>query len=129
MIKTVEWFSKFYCNTPAAAAAVVAFAIFVWHARFVSSSLILCSIRKCAVFIACGAPVIVTIRFRVPGANVPFFDIWILAPDICWISTRLLPPGPLQVFIARNFGFCSEKYFFYWMFFFRAGYDKNVVGW
>lgn len=96
MIKTVGWFIKFYCNTPAAA-FVVAFVTFVWHARFVSSSLILCSIKKWAVLIACGAPLIVTIRFLVPGAKVPFFEIWILAPEMCWISMRLRPPGPVCV--------------------------------
>lgn len=75
----------------------MAFVTFVWHARFVSSSLILCSIRKCAVLMACGAPLIVTIRFLVPGANVPFFEIWILAPEMCWISMRLRPPGPVRL--------------------------------
>lgn len=82
----------FYCKTPAAAVAFVT--ALVWQARFASSSVILCSIRKCAVLMACGCPVIVTIRFLVPGANIPFFDICILAPDICWISIRLRPPGP-----------------------------------
>lgn len=53
-----------------------------------------CSIRYWAVFIDCGLPDMVTIRLRVPGAKIPFFDIWMLAPLSCWISTNERPPGP-----------------------------------
>ena len=48
-----------------------------------------------AVLIALGGPWMVTIRFLVPGENVPFLDIWILAQLNCWISTILLPDGPI----------------------------------
>lgn len=44
-------------------------------ALFISSSWIRCSMRYVAVFMACGLPVIVTMRLRVPGAKMPFFDI------------------------------------------------------
>jgi hypothetical protein len=73
-----------------------------WHARFVSSSVILCSIRKCATWMALAGPVIVTIRLRVPGANIPFFEICILAPEIFCISTKLVPPGPVVVICLLN---------------------------
>ncbi|PRD25143.1 UNVERIFIED_CONTAM: hypothetical protein NCL1_41766 [Trichonephila clavipes] len=33
-------------------------------------------------------------RFLVPGAKIPFFEIWMLAPLNRWISTRAFPPGP-----------------------------------
>lgn len=66
----------------------------VCRARLPSSSVIRCSIRYCAVFICPGVPVIVTIRFRVPGAKIPFFDICILAPLKCCISINDRPPGP-----------------------------------
>ena len=48
-----------------------------------------------AVDIALAGPCIVTIRLRVPGENVPFLDIWILAQLNCWISTILFPEGPI----------------------------------
>lgn len=53
-----------------------------------------CSIRYWAVPMAFWDPLIVTIRFLVPGANVPFLLIWMLAPDKCCISIKLRPPGP-----------------------------------
>jgi hypothetical protein len=46
---------------------------------------------------ALAGPVIVTIRLRVPGANIPFFEICILAPEIFCISTKLVPPGPVRM--------------------------------
>lgn len=64
------------------------------RALFISSWLILSSIKNCACVIELGLPVMVTIRLRVPGAKMPFFDIWMLAPLICWISTKERPPGP-----------------------------------
>lgn len=75
-------------------------AIFVCRARFVSSSWIFCSIRKCANAMAFGWPVMVTMRFRVPGENSPFFEILMLAPECCWISTRLRPLGPVSGFLC-----------------------------
>uniref|UniRef100_A0A2M4C621 Putative secreted protein n=1 Tax=Anopheles marajoara TaxID=58244 RepID=A0A2M4C621_9DIPT len=93
-------FPQPYCVTAAAteaadvllAAAALAAAA-VWQARFVSSWVMRSSIRYCATLIAFGWPVMVTIRLRVPGAKMPFFEIWIFAPDICWISTKLRPAG------------------------------------
>lgn len=64
------------------------------RALFSSSWLILSSIKNCACVMELGLPVMVTMRFRVPGAKMPFFDIWMFAPLICWISTRERPPGP-----------------------------------
>lgn len=68
-------------------------------ARFTSSSEMRCSIRYCAVPMAFGVPVMVTMRLRVPGAKMPFFDIWMLAPLRCWISISDLPPGPDKLYI------------------------------
>uniref|UniRef100_A0A182VRM4 Cytochrome P450 n=1 Tax=Anopheles minimus TaxID=112268 RepID=A0A182VRM4_9DIPT len=68
-----------YCVTVATEAAdvllVAAALAAVWHARFVSSWLMRSSIRYCATLIAFGWPVMVTIRLRVPGAKMPFFEI------------------------------------------------------
>uniref|UniRef100_A0A182QWY2 Uncharacterized protein n=1 Tax=Anopheles farauti TaxID=69004 RepID=A0A182QWY2_9DIPT len=68
-----------YCVTVATEAAdvlLVAVALAaVWQARFVSSWLMRSSIRYCATLIALGCPVMVTIRLRVPGAKIPFFEI------------------------------------------------------
>lgn len=96
-------FPQPYCVTVAAteaadvllAAAALAAAA-VWQARFVSSWVMRSSIRYCATLIAFGWPVMVTIRLRVPGAKMPFFDIWMFAPDMCWISTKLRPAGPVS---------------------------------
>uniref|UniRef100_A0A2M4D6H7 Uncharacterized protein n=1 Tax=Anopheles darlingi TaxID=43151 RepID=A0A2M4D6H7_ANODA len=93
-------FPQPYCVTAAAteaadvllAAAALAAAA-VWQARFVSSWVMRSSIRYCATLIAFGCPVMVTIRLRVPGAKMPFFEIWMFAPDMCWISTKLRPAG------------------------------------
>lgn len=76
-----------YCVTVATEAADVllvaaAFAA-VWQARFVSSWLMRSSIRYCATLIAFCCPVMVTIRLRVPGAKMPFFEICMFAPDMC----------------------------------------------
>lgn len=67
-----------------------------WRALFVSSSFIFCSIRNWASVRLFGCPDILTIRFLVPGANMPLLEIWMFAPDRCWISVRLRPPGPVQ---------------------------------
>lgn len=68
-----------YCVTVATDAAdvllVAAALAAVWHARFVSSWLMRSSIRYCATLIAFCWPVMVTIRLRVPGAKMPFFEI------------------------------------------------------
>jgi len=68
------------------------FPVFNW--RLASSSCTLCSIKNCAVLRHFCGPVIVTIRFLVPGLYVPFFEIWIFAPLNCWISTIERPAGP-----------------------------------
>lgn len=70
-------------------------AMLVWRARFVSSSWIFCSIIRCAIVMACDWPVMVTMRFRVPGENSPFLEMLMLAPERCWMSTRLRPLGPV----------------------------------
>lgn len=72
------------------------------RALFISSSLMRCSMRYWAVVMECGLPVMVTMRLRVPGAKMPFFEIWMLAPLICWISTRDLPPGPAKPTTNQN---------------------------
>lgn len=74
----------------------------ICRALFVSSSVIFCSIKYCALAIAFGWPVIVTIRFLVPGANMPFFEICTFAPETCWISTKLRPFGPVILIFHYN---------------------------
>lgn len=65
-----------YCDTVATDAAdVLLAAAAVWQARFVSSWLMRSSIRNCATLMAFGWPVMVTMRLRVPGAKMPFFEI------------------------------------------------------
>lgn len=66
-------------------------------ARFVSSSFIFCSIRNWASVRLFGCPDILTIRFLVPGAKIPLLEICMFAPDRCWISVRLRPPGPIII--------------------------------
>lgn len=91
--------------SPAAKAAAVAPApappppgdVILWRARFVSSSFIFCSIRNWARLRLFGCPDILTIRFLVPGAKIPLLEIWMFAPDRCWISVRLRPPGPVNL--------------------------------
>ena len=71
---------------------------------------------------ACGCPVIVTIRFRVPGAKMPFFEICILAPDICWISIKLRPPGP-KIICFRLCFFSFSDFLIY----FQCDFDDGCM--
>lgn len=81
-------------RTPLAPPPPVPGDVIPWRALFVSSSVIFCSIRNWASVRLFGCPDILTIRFLVPGAKIPLLEICMFAPDRCWISVRLRPPGP-----------------------------------